>query len=154
MTKKQVASAATSLRLLKTVSSFVLSLYSRIKNYSKKTKEGDPIKADNLIYGEQTYERSPYFLGKILPGQVLQVMDNNMYQAPTYPHSLPPTDFILSRTAESYYIRMTEDIFVVGQQFPKIVVPGPNSKRANQHTRNFLQVNQPISECYCSFFLL
>lgn len=32
------------------------------------------------------------------------------------------------------------DIFVVGQECPLYEVPGPNSKRANTHIRDFLQV--------------
>ena len=31
-------------------------------------------------------------------------------------------------------------IFTVGQECPKYEVPGPNSKRANNHMRDFLQV--------------
>ena len=31
-------------------------------------------------------------------------------------------------------------IFTVGQECPKFEVPGPNSKKANIHARDFLQV--------------
>ena len=129
-----------------------IGMASRIKNYSKKGLNGDPVSCDHLKYGDQVYNTSPYFLGKLQPGQVLQVLDNNMYQSPAHQHTLPTTDFILARTAESFYIRMTSDIFTVGQQFPKILVPGPNSKRANQHTRNFLQVCSKISNYVISIF--
>ena len=40
-----------------------------------------------------------------------------------------------------YYLRNIKDIFTVGQLCPKKEVPGPNSKRANNHIRDFLQVN-------------
>lgn len=36
------------------------------------------------------------------------------------------------------------DIFVVGQECPLYEVPGPNSKRANTHIRDFLQVCDEI----------
>ena len=99
-------------------------------------------KAIRPIYKIQSIIQSIFqsIFQSIIPTPLSQILDNNMYQSPVYPHSLPHTDFILARTGESFYIRQTEDIFVVGQQFPKIVVPSPNSKRANQHTRNFLQV--------------
>jgi len=32
-------------------------------------------------------------------------------------------------------------IFTVGQECPKFEVPGPNSKKANIHARDFLQVS-------------
>lgn len=40
----------------------------------------------------------------------------------------------------SFYIRELETIFCVGQQNPLYEVPGPNSKRANNFIRDFLQV--------------
>lgn len=32
-------------------------------------------------------------------------------------------------------------MFCVGQECPKFEVPGPNSKKANNHARDFLQVS-------------
>lgn len=53
---------------------------------------------------------------------------------------MPETDFLVLRTRHGYYIREIVDIFVVGQECPLFEVPGPNSKRANTHIRDFLQV--------------
>ena len=50
-----------------------IGMASRIKNYSKKGINGDPVNCDHLKYGDQVYNTSPYFLGKLHPGQVLQV---------------------------------------------------------------------------------
>ena len=41
----------------------------------------------------------------------------------------------------SYFVRSVQTIFTVGQECPKCEVPGPNSKRANNHMRDFLQVS-------------
>ena len=41
------------------------------------------------------------------------------------------------------------DIFVVGQQCPLFEVPGPNSKRANTHIRDFLQVRWELGQDAC-----
>jgi len=35
-------------------------------------------------------------------------------------------------------------IFTVGQECPKFEVPGPNSKKANIHARDFLQVSSVV----------
>lgn len=43
-------------------------------------------------------------------------------------------------THHRYYARKVKDIFTVGQLCPKYEVHGPNSKRANNHIRDFLQV--------------
>ena len=53
---------------------------------------------------------------------------------------MPETDFLVLRTRHGYYIREIVDIIVVGQECPLFEVPGPNSKRANTHIRDFLQV--------------
>lgn len=53
---------------------------------------------------------------------------------------MPETDFLVLRTRHGYFIRELADIFVVGQECPLFEVPGPNSKRANTHIRDFLQV--------------
>lgn len=51
----------------------------------------------------------------------------------------------------SYYIREVETIYTVGQELPLFEVPGPNSKRANNFVRDFLQVSFAfLSSCrYC-----
>lgn len=70
----------------------------------------------------------------------LQAFENNLFRAPIYLHKMPQTDFLVLRTRHGYYIREIVDIVVVGQQCPLFEVPGPNSKRANTHIRDFLQV--------------
>jgi transcription initiation factor TFIID subunit 1 len=51
-----------------------IGMASRIKNYSKKGANGDPVSCEHLKYGDQVYNTSPYFLGKLHAGQVLQVI--------------------------------------------------------------------------------
>lgn len=50
---------------------------------------------------------------------------------------------------QAYYIREIDALFVAGQECPLYEVPGPNSKRANNFVRDFLQV---ITLCYIIFF--
>ena len=72
--------------------------------------------------------------------QVLQALENHLFRAPIYQHKCPSTDFLLFITSYGYYVRNLKDIFTVGQLCPKFEVPGPNSKRANNHIRDFLQI--------------
>ncbi|XP_044752850.1 transcription initiation factor TFIID subunit 1 isoform X2 [Coccinella septempunctata] len=112
---------------------------SKIKNYYKRTagKDNGPT---NYKYGEMAYAHTSPFLGILHPGQTIQACENNMYRAPIYEHAIPQTDFLIIRTRQAYYIRVIDALFVAGQQCPLYEVPGPNSKRANNFVRDFLQV--------------
>ncbi|XP_013199879.1 transcription initiation factor TFIID subunit 1 isoform X2 [Amyelois transitella] len=111
----------------------------KIKNYYKRTatKDNGP---KPLKYGEVAYAHTSPFLGILLPGATQPVVENNMYRAPIYEHALPQTDFLVIRTRQAYYIREVDALFVAGQECPLYEVPGPNSKRANNFVRDFLQV--------------
>nr|DBA21735.1 TPA: hypothetical protein GDO54_018336 [Pyxicephalus adspersus] len=111
----------------------------KIKNYYKRKPGKDP-GAPDCKYGETVYCHTSPFLGSLHPGQLLQAFENNLFRSPIYLHKIPETDFLVIRTRQGYYIRDVVDIFVVGQQCPLFEVPGPNSKRANTHIRDFLQV--------------
>uniref|UniRef100_A0A7M4DYJ4 Transcription initiation factor TFIID subunit n=1 Tax=Crocodylus porosus TaxID=8502 RepID=A0A7M4DYJ4_CROPO len=111
----------------------------KIKNYYKRKPGKDP-GAPDCKYGETVYCHTSPFLGSLHPGQLLQAFENNLFRAPIYLHKMPETDFLIIRTRQGYYVRELVDIFVVGQECPLFEVPGPNSKRANTHIRDFLQV--------------
>ncbi|KAL7730813.1 hypothetical protein ACLKA6_003581 [Drosophila palustris] len=112
---------------------------SKIKNYYKRKAEKDSGPQD-YVYGEVAFAHTSPFLGILHPGQCIQALENNMYRAPIYPHKMAPYDFLIIRTRNSYWIRVVNAIFTVGQECPLYEVPGPNSKRANNFTRDFLQV--------------
>lgn len=112
---------------------------SKIKNYYKRkaAKDSNP---PQYRYGETAYAHTSPFLGILHPGQSIQAVENNMYRAPIYEHLIPQTDFLVIRTRQQYYIREIDSLYVAGQQCPLYEVPGPNSKRANNFVRDFLQV--------------
>lgn len=112
---------------------------SKIKNYYKRKAEKDSGPQD-YVYGEVAFAHTSPFLGILHPGQCIQALENNMYRAPIYQHKMSPTDFLIIRTRNGYWIRVVDAIFTVGQECPLYEVPGPNSKRANNFTRDFLQV--------------
>ncbi|XP_022915910.2 transcription initiation factor TFIID subunit 1 [Onthophagus taurus] len=112
---------------------------SKIKNYYKR-KAGKDTGPPTYKYGETAYAHTSPFLGILYPGQSIQAVENNMYRAPIYEHKIPETDFLIIRTRQQYYIREIDALYCAGQECPLYEVPGPNSKRANNFIRDFLQV--------------
>jgi len=112
---------------------------SKIKNYYKRKPENDKGPKE-LKYGALTYAHTSPFLGTMVPGQTIQAIENNMYRCPIYSHKFPKTDFLIIRTRNEFSIREVNAFYVTGQQCPLYEVPGPNSKRANNFIRDFLQV--------------
>ncbi|XP_055377436.1 transcription initiation factor TFIID subunit 1 [Condylostylus longicornis] len=111
---------------------------SKIKNYYKRKAEKDS--PPQFKYGEIAYAHTSPFLGILNPGVCIQTVENNMYRAPIYPHQVSLTDFLVIRSRYNYWIREINALFTVGQECPLYEVPGPNSKRANNFARDFLQV--------------
>ena len=91
-------------------------------------------------YGELTLAHTSPFLGQMAPGQTVQTLENNLFRAPVYEHKVASSDFLVIRTRNEYSIREADGLFVCGQECPLTEVPGPNSKRANNFARDFLQV--------------
>ncbi|EAT42378.1 AAEL006082-PA [Aedes aegypti] len=111
----------------------------KIKNYYKRkaAKDAGP---PEFKYGELHFAHTSPFLGILHPGHCMQVVENNMYRAPIYQHHVMETDFLVIRTRSNYYVREVDALFTAGQECPLYEVPGPNSKRANNFVRDFLQV--------------
>lgn len=117
----------------------------KIKNYMRRKTGFHHIDQETELvskyeYGEPAIVTTSPFLGTLLPGQSLQTIENNMFRAPIYKHKIPYTDFLVIKTQDQYHIREVETIFTTGQELPIIEVPGPNSKKANNFIRDFLQV--------------
>nr|XP_022324480.1 transcription initiation factor TFIID subunit 1-like isoform X2 [Crassostrea virginica] len=111
----------------------------KIKNYYKR-KPGKDSQPPAYKYGELSYAHTSPFLGTLFPGNAIQAFENNMFRAPIYEHKVPDTDFVIIRNRQNYFIREVNTIYTVGQECPLFEVPGPNSKRANNFIRDFLQV--------------
>ncbi|XP_071504650.1 transcription initiation factor TFIID subunit 1-like [Diadema antillarum] len=116
-----------------------IGMATRITNYYKRKPSSDA-KPPRYDYGETVNVHSSPFLGSLRPGQSLQAFENNLFRAPIYKHQMLSTDFLLIRTRKRYFIRSLDHIFTVGQEYPLMEVPGPNSKKSNNHIRDFLQV--------------
>ncbi|XP_033742474.1 transcription initiation factor TFIID subunit 1-like [Pecten maximus] len=111
----------------------------KIKNYYKR-KPGKDASPPQYKYGELAYAHTSPFLGTLSPGQCVQAFENNMFRAAVFEHKVPETDFVIIRKRDNYYIREVATIYCVGQEATLTEVPGPNSKRANNFIRDFLQV--------------
>ncbi|KAK3100550.1 hypothetical protein FSP39_021637 [Pinctada imbricata] len=111
----------------------------KIKNYYKR-KPGKDAQPPSYKFGELAYAHTSPFLGTLSPGQSVQAFENNMFRAPIYEHKCPSSDFLIIRNRQNLFIREINTIYTVGQEIPLYEVPGPNSKRANNFIRDFLQV--------------
>lgn len=112
---------------------------SKMKNYYKR-KAAKDIGPQHFKYGEPALAHTSPFLGVLHPGKSIQAIENTMYRSPIYEHKMQQTDFLCIRTRHQYFIRCVDAIFTAGQLCPLYEVPGPNSKRANNFVRDFLQV--------------
>ncbi|CAG0880440.1 unnamed protein product [Cyprideis torosa] len=110
----------------------------KIKNYFKRRaeKESGP---PSHKYGDTAFSHTSPFLGVMHPGQSIQTLENNLFRAPIYPQKVPDSMFLVIRTRYGYSIRTVDALYTVGQECPLYEVPGPNSKRANNFVRDFLQ---------------
>ncbi|KAI0232494.1 Transcription initiation factor TFIID subunit 1 [Lamellibrachia satsuma] len=111
----------------------------KVKNYYKR-KPGKDNNPPQFKYGELAYAHTSPFLSPLNPGQCVPAFENNMFRATIYSHKVPDTDFLVIRTRQHYYVREVDSIYTIGQECPLYEVPGPNSKRANNFIRDFLQV--------------
>ncbi|GLH03339.1 Transcription initiation factor TFIID subunit 1 [Gryllus bimaculatus] len=116
----------------------LVGMCSRIKNYYKRKADKDQALPE-YHYGELVFAHTSPFLGTLEQGQSLQAIENNMYRAPIYEHKVPATDFLIIRTRKQYYIREINALFVAGQECPLYEVPSPNSKKAGNFIKDFLQ---------------
>ncbi|KAJ6917258.1 hypothetical protein NC652_019585 [Populus alba x Populus x berolinensis] len=91
----------------------------------------------NVVILEQT-DKSP-FLGDIKAGCRQSSLETNMYKAPLFPHKVPPTDYLLVRSAKGKLsIRRIDRVAVVGQQEPLMEVLTPASKNLQAYIINRL----------------
>ena len=117
-----------------------IGMSSKIRHYYKKGAGRNDQAHSAWTYGEVVYTSESPFLGNIKRGEALTVLENNMFRAPIYSHKTKSNDFLIIRCRDAYYIRKVNTVFTVGQEYPLIEVPSPNSKRASHFQRDFLTV--------------
>ncbi|GAA5988754.1 hypothetical protein JCM11641_006528 [Rhodosporidiobolus odoratus] len=145
---------------LKDTSNFVLWEYSEehppivsnvgmgsiIVNYYRK-KAADDKHIPNAEVGQplllEGTDESPFkTFGFVHPGQTVTTLYNNLVRAPLFKHEVPDTDFLVVRVTidgeTQYFIRSIPHLYVVGQTYPQIEVPGPHSRKITTLQKNRL----------------
>ena len=83
----------------------------------------------------QPQEESP-FIGQLEPGKHQLAIETNMFRAPGFAYTTPPTDFLLIRSATgAISLRELTGCIAVGQEVPAMRAPVPHSREVRQaHT--------------------
>ncbi|KAJ6371971.1 hypothetical protein OIU77_002312 [Salix suchowensis] len=117
-----------------------------LRTYYQKSSPGDQTgislrnekrSLGNVVILEQT-DKSP-FLGDIKAGCSQSSLETNMYKAPIFPHKVPPTDYLLVRSAKGKLcLRRIDRAAVIGQQEPLMEVLAPAYKNLQAYIINRL----------------
>ncbi|PYH87602.1 putative transcription factor TFIID complex 145 kDa subunit [Aspergillus ellipticus CBS 707.79] len=121
----------------------------RIINYYRRKSMEDPTRPKAEI-GETAVllpqDKSPFSIfGHVDPGEVTPAISNSMYRAPLFQHEAKSTDFLIVRSStgsggSDYFLRTIENLFVAGQQFPSVDVPGPHSRKVTTVAKNRMKM--------------
>lgn len=122
---------------------------SRVVNYYRRKNMEDPSRPKADI-GETAVllpqDKSPFSIfGHIDPGETTTAVATGMFRAPIFQQVSKPTDFLVIRNStgvdgSSYYIRPIENLYIVGQEFPSVDVPGPHSRKVTTASKNRLKM--------------
>ncbi|QSL66544.1 hypothetical protein MERGE_000924 [Pneumocystis wakefieldiae] len=90
-------------------------------------------------------DRSPFWnFGTVDPGETVLTLYNKMIRAPIFAHEPQSTDFLVIRNTCSqgsrYYLRNIKYLYVIGQTFPVVDVPGPHSRKITMVSKNRLKM--------------
>ncbi|OJJ45376.1 hypothetical protein ASPZODRAFT_134022 [Penicilliopsis zonata CBS 506.65] len=121
----------------------------RFINYYRRKNMEDPTRPKADI-GETVVllpqDKSPFSIfGHVEPGEITPAISNSMYRAPLFPHQAKSTDFLVVRSStgsggSDYFLRNIENLFIVGQQFPSVDVPGPHSRKVTTVAKNRMKM--------------
>ena len=90
-------------------------------------------------------DKSPFSIfGEIEKGETTLTLQNFMFRAPVFKHNLRPTDFVIVRSStgtggSQWYLKNFENLYVVGQEFPSVEVPGAHSRKSTDVNKRRLR---------------
>ncbi|CAN8101456.1 unnamed protein product [Discula destructiva] len=122
---------------------------SKIVNYFRVHQDAEEKPAEKPTIGETKIllpeDRSPFAnFGDVGKGEMVPTLWNHMYRAPIFKHEPRKTDFIIGRVTDdsgsNYYLRKIDHIYVVGQNFPSVEVPGPHSRKVTNTSKNRMKM--------------
>ncbi|KAJ0161882.1 putative transcription initiation factor subunit [Colletotrichum tanaceti] len=122
----------------------------RVINYYRKKKVDDEETPPKMEIGESHVllpeDRSPFAIfGEVEVGQTMPTLHNQMYRAPIFKHKPRSTDFLCVRSStgvdgSSWYLHKIDHLYVVGQTFPSVEVPGPHSRKVTNASKNRIKM--------------
>ncbi|EAS35735.3 transcription initiation factor TFIID complex 145kD subunit [Coccidioides immitis RS] len=122
---------------------------SRVINYYRKKNAEDALRPKGEV-GETAVllpeDKSPFStFGHVDPGETTTAIATGMFLAPLFRQEPKGTDFLVVRNSTgvegaSYYLRNIENLYVAGQQFPSVDVPGPHSRKVTTAAKNRLKM--------------
>lgn len=117
--------------------------YYRRKDVDDAARPKEEIGETNVLLPE---DRSPFSqFGSVDPGETVPTLHNAMYRAPIFRHTPKSTDFLVIRNTTgvagtSWHIRNIDYVYTVGQQFPSVEIPGPNSRKVTNAAKNRMKM--------------
>lgn len=120
----------------------------KVINYYRKKDANDTLrpKADigdtSVLMPE---DKSPFYnFGHIEPGEQSLGLYNSMYRAPIFKQNAKSTDFLIVRevtgmNGQIHYLRNVDHQYVVGQELPSLLVPGPSARLVTTISKNRLK---------------
>lgn len=123
---------------------------SRVINYYRRKDRQDEEKPPKLDIGEPHIllpeDRSPFTIfGTVDPGETVPAIHNEMYRAPIFKHEIKKNDFLLGYSmnvaeGSKFYLKAIDHMYVVGQTFPSLTVPGPHARQVTNTVKNRLKM--------------
>ncbi|CCH46777.1 putative transcription initiation factor TFIID [Wickerhamomyces ciferrii] len=122
---------------------------SKLLNYYRKKDEEDTSRP-KLAIGEThvlgVQDKSPFWnFGFVEPGNIVPTLYNKLTRAPVFKHEAKSTDFLLIKStgggiSQKYFLKSINNLFVVGQLFPVVDIPGPHSRKVTTASKNRLKM--------------
>ena len=123
---------------------------SRVINYYRRQDHQEEEKLPKADIGEphilMPEDKSPFSIfGKVEPGETVPTFHNEMYRAPIFKHEPRKNDFLLGFSTNvhdgpKFYLKTIDHIYVVGQTFPSVEVPGPHARKVTTTAKNRLKM--------------
>lgn len=122
---------------------------SKVINYYRKKYADDTSRPKKQV-GEtrvlEEQDRSTFWnFGFVEPGHVVPTLYNQMIRSPVFQHEQNRTDFLLIRSSTRtrmtrFFLRPIPYLFVSGQVFPAVQIPGPHSRKVTAASKNRLKM--------------
>ncbi|PHH73525.1 hypothetical protein CDD80_3747 [Ophiocordyceps camponoti-rufipedis] len=91
-------------------------------------------------------DRSPFSLfGTVDVGETVPTLHNEMFRAPVFRHTPRGTDFLVVRSTTGvegsrWFLHQIDHLFVAGQTFPSVEVPGPHSRKVTNASKSRMKM--------------